>query len=78
MALAVLETHMHYADVENVKHQLTTQLSIIITGLLTQSLHAMYRNISKMADQTQPVNPRMHYVVLTVTSGGCLKLYLNP
>ncbi len=39
-----------------------------------QSLHAMYRNISKMADQSQTVNPRMHYVVLTVTSSVCLKL----
>ncbi len=59
----------------NVNHQvLNTQLSIIITGLLTQILHAIYRNISKMADQS----PRMHYVVSTVTSSGCLKLYLNP
>ncbi len=38
----------------------------------------MYRNISKMADQRRPVNPRMHYMVLTLTSSGCLKLYLNP
>ncbi len=38
-------------------------------------LHAMYRNISKMADQSLPINPRMHYVVFTVTSSGCLKLY---
>ncbi len=38
----------------------------------------MYKNISKMADQSRPVNPRMHYVVLTMTSSGCLKLYLNP
>ncbi len=43
-----------------------------------QILHAMYRNISKMADQRWPINPRIHYVVLTVTSSGCLKLYLNP
>ncbi len=41
-------------------------------------MHAMYRNISKIADQSWPVNPRMHYVVLTVTSSGCLKLYLIP
>ncbi len=26
-----------------------------------------------MAEQSPPVNPRMHYVVLTVTSSGCLK-----
>ncbi len=24
------------------------------------------------------VNPRMHYMIITVTSSGCLKLYLNP
>ncbi len=42
-----------------------------------QRLHAMYKNISKMAAQSRLVNPRMHYLVLTVTSSGCLKLYLN-
>ncbi len=42
------------------------------------SLHIMYRNISKVADQSRLVNPRMDYVVLTLTSIGCLKLYLNP
>ncbi len=31
-----------------------------------------------MANQIWPASPRMHYVVLTVTSSGCLKLYLNP
>ncbi len=31
-----------------------------------------------MAHQSRPINPRMHYVVLTVTSSGCLELYLNP
>ncbi len=51
---------------------------ITITGLLTPNFACNYKNISKMADQSQPVNPRMHYVVLTVTSSGCLKLYLNP
>ncbi len=30
-----------------------------------------------MADLSQPVNHRMHCVVLIVTSSGCLKLYLN-
>ncbi len=34
----------------------------------------MHRNISKMVDQSRPVNDRMHYVVITVTSSGCLKL----
>ncbi len=53
----------------------TTQLSRLYWP---QTLRAMYRNISKMADQSGPVNPRMHYVVLTVTSCGCLNLYLNP
>ncbi len=42
-------------------------------------LYVMYRNISKIEDQNQPVNPRIHYVVLKVTSSGCLKLLeLNP
>ncbi len=31
-----------------------------------------------MVDQSWPVNSRRHYVVLTVTSSGCLKLYVNP
>ncbi len=35
---------------------------------LTKYKYNMYMHISKMADQSQPVNPRMHYVVLTVTS----------
>ncbi len=61
-----------------VNHDLTTQLSIIITGLQTQTLHKMYSNISKMVDQCRPVNPRMQYMALTVTSSGCIKLYLNP
>ncbi len=43
-----------------------------------QLMHAMYKGISKMADQSRPVNPRMHYMVLTVTSSGCVKLYFNP
>ncbi len=30
-----------------------------------------------MADQSRPVNPRMHYLILTVTSSGCPKLYLK-
>ncbi len=34
----------------------------------------MYRAISKMADQSRHVNPRMHYVVFMVTSSGCLIL----
>ncbi len=37
-------------------------------------LHVMYMNISKMADQRWPVNPRMHYVVITVTSSKYVKL----
>ncbi len=69
------ERHCRFAKVN---HDLTTQLSIIVTGLLTHILHAMYRNISNMANQSQPVNLRMHYVILTVTSSGCLKLDLNP
>ncbi len=38
----------------NVNHDLTTQLSIIITGLLTPNFACsiMVRNISKMADQS--------------------------
>ncbi len=43
----------------------TTQLSIIITGLLTQYFACKIFQI-------------MHYMVFTVTSNGCLKLYLNP
>ncbi len=31
-----------------------------------------------MAEQSRTVNHRMHYVVLTLTSTGYLKLYLNP
>ncbi len=31
-----------------------------------------------MVDHSRPVNPRMHYVALTMTSSSCLKLYLNP
>ncbi len=42
-----------------------------------QILHATYRNVSKMADQSRLTNPRMHYVVLTVPSSGCLKLFFN-
>ncbi len=74
MALAVWDTIYRFAKVN---HDLTTQQSIIITGLLIQILHAIYRNISNMTDESRPVNPRMHYVVLKVTSTGCLKLYLN-
>ncbi len=44
-----------------INHDLTTQLSIMIIGLMTQNLHAMYWNMSKMADQSRSVNPRMHY-----------------
>ncbi len=54
------------------QNDLTIQLPIIITDL--QILHEIYRNITKMTDQCQPVNPKMHYVVLTVTLSGCLKL----
>ncbi len=54
-----------------VNHDLTTQLSIIITGLLTT-------HISKMAVQNRPVSLRMHWMVLTVKLSGFLKLYLNP
>ncbi len=43
-----------------INHDLTTQLS-------------MCRHISKMTDQWWPVNSKMHYVVLTATSNGCLK-----
>ncbi len=58
---------------------ISTQLSMLITGLLTPNYaYNDHRNISKIADQSQPVNPRMPYVVLTVTSSGCLQLYLNP
>ncbi len=35
-----------------VNYDLTTQLSIIITGLLILILHAMEKNISKMVDQS--------------------------
>ncbi len=38
----------------------------------------MYRNISKMGDQSRPINPTMHYGVRPVTYRGCLKLYPNP
>ncbi len=31
-----------------------------------------------MDDQSRPVDPKLHYVVMTVTSNGYLKLYLNP
>ncbi len=52
-------------------HDLTIQLSITMTM-------TMYRNISKIADQSRPVNSRMHYMLLPVTSSGCLKLNHNP
>ncbi len=61
-----------------INYDLTTQLSIIITGLLNQNFACNVSNISKMSDQSGPVNARMHYVVFTVTSSGCQKLYLNP
>ncbi len=31
-----------------------------------------------MVDPSRPVNPKMHYVVLTVASSECLKQFLNP
>ncbi len=64
----------------NLNHKLNTQLSIIITSLLIPIptiSYAMYRNISKMADQSQPINPRLHNIVHTETSSGNPKLYLN-
>ncbi len=61
-----------------VNHNITTQLSIIITGLLT-TLDAMYWNVSKITDKSGPDNPRIQFLVLIVTSSGCLKtVYLNP
>ncbi len=63
-----------------VNYDLITQLSIIITGFLTPNCacNIIYRNISKMVDQSWPVNPRMHYLLLTLTSSGRLQLYPNP
>ncbi len=49
-----------------VNHELSTQLSIIITSMLTPNCAC------------RAVNPRIHYVGLTVTSSECLKHYLNP
>ncbi len=60
-----------------VNHDTTINI-IIVTGLLALNFACNYRNISKMADRSRPVNTRMHYVVFKVTSTGCLKLYLNP
>ncbi len=61
-----------------VKRDLTTQLSLIITGLLTPNFACNVEEYFKDDRPSQSVNPRMHYVVLTVTSSECLKLYLNP
>ncbi len=47
--LTIWETH-------HVDNDFTTQLSIGIT-CLHHILHLLYRNISKMADQSLPVNP---------------------
>ncbi len=63
------DTFYRFAKVNN---DLIAQLSITITAL--QILHEMYKNISNVTDQSRPVNPR---ILMTVTSSGCLKLYLN-
>ncbi len=40
-------------------------------------LHAMYRNISKMVDQSQPISHRMHCLPLIVTLIGSINCYLK-
>ncbi len=58
-------------------HDVSMQPSILFIGLMTLHFACNDRNISKMANQSQPVNARMHNVVLTVTSNGCLKLCMR-
>ncbi len=70
LALAVWETHS--ADVHKGKAW------IHHTTVKQYQWYVMYRNISRIVDQSWHVNPRMYYVVLTVTSSGCQNLYLNP
>ncbi len=57
---------------------LNTLLSIITTNLLTPNSNAVYMIVLKMADPSWHINPILHYMVLTETSSGSPKWYLNP